>query len=243
LETRFDDKAQARFHAWDQLVARGAARPPLPVHGRIPAFVGARAAARRLIEVPPWSTARVLKVNPDTAHYWVRRLALARGIVLVVAAPALTGAFRVLDPARASCTGDPVALECARAARDPDSVCWAERVALAELPPIDAIVVGTVAVSRSGWRAGKGAGYADLEYALLREFGHPALPVATTVHVTQLVDALPMAQHDVPLDLICTPHETIFTNSNAPRPERLDWSALDAATARRMTLLGAVRCA
>ena len=46
---------------------------------------------------------------------------------------------------------------------------FSEAVALADLPAIDAIVCGSVAVTRDGGRCGKGEGYSDVEYALLRE--------------------------------------------------------------------------
>ena len=57
---------------------------------------------------------------------------------------------------------------------------WSEEVALADMPGLDAIVCGSVAVTRDGRRCGKGEGCSDLEFAILRELGHPPVPVATT---------------------------------------------------------------
>ena len=34
-------------------------------------------------------------------------------------------------------------------------------------------------------------GYSDLEFAILRELGHPLVPVATTVHDLQVVHSAP----------------------------------------------------
>ena len=48
---------------------------------------------------------------------------------------------------------------------------WSEEVALAEMPELDAIVCGSVAVTRDGRRCGEGEGYSDLEFAILRELG------------------------------------------------------------------------
>jgi hypothetical protein len=53
---------------------------------------------------------------------------------------------------------------------------------------LDAIVCGSVAVTRDGRRCGKGEGYSDLEFAIRRELGHPAVPVATTVHDLQIYE-------------------------------------------------------
>jgi hypothetical protein len=39
---------------------------------------------------------------------------------------------------------------------------------------LDAIICGSVAVTRDGRRCGKGEGYSDLEFAILRELGHPS---------------------------------------------------------------------
>ena len=41
------------------------------------------------------------------------------------------------------------------------------------IPHLDMLVLGSVAVSESGLRIGKGEGYADLEYAILRAKGIP----------------------------------------------------------------------
>ena len=86
---------------------------------------------------------------------------------------------------------------------------WGEALRLDQLPRIDAIVMGCVAVTRDGRRLGKGHGYADLEYAILRELGHPAVPVATTVHALQILEDFPTEAHDVPVSIVATPTELI----------------------------------
>jgi 5-formyltetrahydrofolate cyclo-ligase len=47
-------------------------------------------------------------------------------------------------------------------------------VALSEMRPVDPVVVGSVAVNHQGVRLGKGAGYSDVEVALLTEGGFSA---------------------------------------------------------------------
>ncbi|WP_073945715.1 5-formyltetrahydrofolate cyclo-ligase [Streptomyces kebangsaanensis] len=63
-----------------------------------------------------------------------------------------------------------------------------------------------------GARIGKGAGYSDLEFALLMEAGlmrRDTLVVAT-VHTLQVIgDPIPVTDHDVKVDLIITPEEVI----------------------------------
>lgn len=74
---------------------------------------------------------------------------------------------------------------------------------------VGAIVVGSVAVSRNGARIGKGEGFAELEYGILRWMGaiDDSTPVITTVRDEQVVEieAGKMLEHDVPVDIIVTP--------------------------------------
>lgn len=55
---------------------------------------------------------------------------------------------------------------------------------------IDLLVVGSVAVSKEGYRIGKGKGYADLEFALLKEMNaiNDDTLIVTTVHDSQVID-------------------------------------------------------
>jgi 5-formyltetrahydrofolate cyclo-ligase len=85
-------------------------------------------------------------------------------------------------------------------------------VGVNEMRPIDLIVCGSVAVNRQGVRLGKGAGYSDIEVALLQEAGliSPQTTIVTTVHLLQVVDhTLPETEHDFSVDLIVTPDEVI----------------------------------
>ena len=227
----FDNKADARGWVWDRLQAEGLARFPFPPHGRIPNYVGVDLAAKRLLDEPPWKEARDIKVNPDSPQRAVRLLALEMGIRVYVPTPRLTGGFHLLDP-EAIAPGDyQAAATLSRMAE------YSRPVALAEMPQMDAIVTGCAAVTRAGKRCGKGEGYSDIEFALLRELGHAPVPVATTVHDAQLVADFPIEANDLPLSLICTPTQTIRIGSPLPAPDGIDWSRLDEADLERMPLL------
>jgi 5-formyltetrahydrofolate cyclo-ligase len=138
-------------------------------------------AAARLLDIEPWKSATAIKVNPDSPQRPLRAEALHRGITVFVPTPRLRGGFKKLDPRRIP----PDKIEEAASLSHGDR--WSEEVALADLPGVDAIVCGSVAVTRDGRRCGKGEGYSDLEFAILRELGHPPVPVATTVHDLQVV--------------------------------------------------------
>jgi 5-formyltetrahydrofolate cyclo-ligase len=227
----FADKDEAREAVWDRLQAERLARFPFPPHGRIPNFVGARDAAERLFEVEPWRSARRIKVNPDAPQGPVREAALRRGITVFVPTPRLRGGFKKLDPARIPDDQIRAAASLSKGAG------LAEEVTLEALPAMDAIVCGSVAVTRDGRRCGKGEGYSDLEYAILRELGHPPAPVATTVHPVQILYRLPRDPTDLPLSLIVTPHEVIRVGAPPPAPAGIDWARLSEEDLDAMPVL------
>ncbi|MFQ5702280.1 MAG: 5-formyltetrahydrofolate cyclo-ligase, partial [Acidobacteriota bacterium] len=147
---RFSGKQEARQAVWDSLVEQGQARFPFPPHHRIPNFAGAREAADQLLGLPEFQAARCIKVNPDAPQRPVRLGALRRGIVVYVPAPRLRGGFKRFDPARIPDDQLAAAASLSRGGR------WAEKVPLADLPEMDLIVTGSVAVTRDGRRCGKG---------------------------------------------------------------------------------------
>ncbi len=232
MNQKFQTKADARQRVWDALDDQGFARAPFPAHGRIPNFEGADLAALKIFEAAPWREACAIKVNPDSPQMHVRHHALTLGIRVYVPTPRLRGGFHLLDPERI-----PPARYREAATRS-SMQAWSRPVALDELPQLDAIVTGCVAVTPGGKRAGKGAGYSDIEYAILRELGHKPVPVATTVHEVQIVEEFPIDTNDLPLSLICTPMRTLRVASPLPAPVGIDWSRLTPEDIQVMPLLG-----
>ena len=212
MATQASTKTAVRRAVWDRLQREGLARFPFPPHGRIPNFQGARDAALRLFEIEPWASAKRLKINPDAPQRYVREEALRRGITLYVPTPRLRAGFRRLDPAKIPLAKVAEAASLSRGRK------WAQPVPLQALPHMDAIVCGSVAVTRSGRRCGKGEGYSDLEFGMLRELGHPAVPVATTVHDVQIVGTLPWDPTDLPLSVIVTPTRVLRVKRPPPAP-------------------------
>ena len=209
-----DRKQTIRDRIWTLLEDRHAAAFP-GARGRIPNFIGASAAADRLAATDEWRSARVIKCNPDAPQRYVRLRALREGKVVYMAVPRLRQArcFWELDPRR---------LRDLRAAASIGGAAKAGRaVDPRKLPHIDLVVAGSVAVSRTGARVGKGGGYSDLEYALCRAMGciDDRTHVATTVHPLQLVPgALPETEHDFRVDLIVTPERILRPRRSRPQP-------------------------
>jgi len=203
LENRDREKEEVRERVWSRLEESGEALFP-GARGRIPNFRGAAAAADRLAATPEWRRARVVKCNPDAPQRPVRLRALREGKVVFMAVPRLAErkCFWKLDPKRLDGSALPAAATIRGAAR------LATPVGPRELPHVDLIVAGSVAVNRKGVRVGKGGGYSDLEFAIGREVGaiDETTVVATTVHRLQLLDrALPATAHDFFVEVIATP--------------------------------------
>ncbi|MFI5265830.1 MAG: 5-formyltetrahydrofolate cyclo-ligase [Chloroflexota bacterium] len=207
---------------WTLLEERRLARFPRPIRGRIPNFAGSEEAARRLAALPEFEAARVVKVNPDAPQRMVRYAALRAGKTLPTPTPRLREGFLCLLPDSIPAGKLLEAASIAGAAK------YGRAIALADIPSIDLLVVGSVAVTEAGSRAGKGEGYGELEYAMLRMFGKVAesTPIVTSVHEAQLVDDLPFEPFDVPLDVIVTPERVIRTNTRQPKPKRIYWELL-----------------
>ena len=228
-------KKAARQAIWDRLKNEKLAAFPFPPHGRIPNFKGAKDAALRLFDEPEWADAKRIKVNPDSPQKYVRAEALRRGITVYVPTPRLKGGFMKLDPAD-------IPLDAVNdASQMSKSEKWAAPVALENLPQLDAIVTGCVAVTDGGRRAGKGEGYSDIEFAILRELGHVAVPVATTVNDIQVVGGFPIETNDLPLTVIATPTRTIRVKNPPPAPAAIEWNRLTDQDLEDMPVLKELR--
>jgi len=219
------EKQELREHIWDGLEERGAARFPYPPHGRIPNFAGAKAAAERLSENEAWQEAATIKSNPDAPQLPVRRAALRQGKTVYMAVPRLRNeqCFLRLDPA--------VIDDIDHATTVGGSAEVGVPVAPREMDPIDLIVSGSVAVNHEGSRVGKGEGYSDLEFALLRECGvvDDSTTTVSTLHETQFVESvIPTHPHDVPIDWVFTPDQAIHTEAAAEKPTGIEWDVLSA---------------
>ncbi len=192
------------MRVWRLMEEKGIAKFPRPVFHRIPNFVGAEKAAENLRELPEYKKAKVIFSNPDSPQKPVREAALRDGKIVVMATPKLRKGFLLLDPnvipqgniSRASTIRG--AFKHGRFI-DPSEV------------KVDLFVAGSVAVSPDGGRLGKGTGYSDQEYAILKNSGRltSETPVVTTVHDVQMVEKVPWEEWDVSVDVIVTPTRVI----------------------------------
>lgn len=228
-------KDKVRKEIWAAMDREGVSRFP-GAEGRIPNFAGAKLAAERLAGHRLWKRARTIKVNPDSPQTHVRRIALEEGKTLVMAVPRLRDPhpFRLLDPKKLN------KKQIREAATIKGALRHGRVVAEEEIPDIDFLLCGSVAVNLNGARVGKGGGYSDLEFALLVEAGRidEHTTVGTTVHPLQILRAnLPMLAHDLPIDLIATPRTMIDLEGAYDRPRGILWDHLQPPQIREIPIL------
>ena len=217
-------KDEVRRDVWRSMDRDGVSRFP-GAEGRIPNFAGAKAAAERLARNSGWQSAEVIKANPDSPQTHARRLALTQGKLLVMAVPRLRDQhpFRLLDPKRLSED------EIREAATIKGALKHGKVIDLEEVPELDLVLTGSVAVNLKGARLGKGGGFSDLEYGLMVEMGKidRRTLVATTVHPIQILrENLLMTAHDIPVGLVATPRAVIEVDGAHRRPPGILWDHL-----------------
>ncbi|CAH9078523.1 unnamed protein product [Cuscuta europaea] len=244
-ETRNESDPKAwkwaiRKRIWDLMEALNVAQFPRPVHHRIPNFVGASVAAKKVSELDVFKAANCVKVNPDTPQKQVRFLTLNGRKILLTPQPRLrTGFFSLLEPSQALLSPDTLKEACTSAG----VAKYGKPIGLDEKIRVDIIVIGSVAVDpTTGARLGKGEGFAELEYGMLRYMGaiDDSTPIVTSVHDKQLVGDIPVEKlliHDVPVDIICTPTQVIFTNTTIPKPQGIYWEELSPEKLSQILIL------
>jgi 5-formyltetrahydrofolate cyclo-ligase len=217
-------KDTIRRSVWTAMDRDGISRFP-GAQGRIPNFADARGGAERLAQHPAWKRAKAIKANPDAPQTHSRRLALEQGKTLIMAVPRLRDhhPFRLLDPSKLA------KKDLREAATIKGALKHGKVIDLEQVPKLDLILTGSVAVNLEGERVGKGGGFSDLEYALLAEARKVSdrTVVATTVHPVQILnEPLPTTAHDITVDLVVTPRAAIEIERSGQRPRGVLWDHL-----------------
>lgn len=216
-----DLKAAIRNEIWGRMEVQGLSPAP---HGTIPTFPGQNKAAERLRGLEVYRQARTIMVPPDQAQLQVRINALLDGKQLIVATPGLRDGFYLLVKKTIKVK------DWRSAARSTGVQRFGRRLGTArhEIGTVDCIVTGAVAVGLQGERIGKGSGYFDLEYMILREIGSvdEATPICALVDDCQVLEQVPMEAKDVAVDFIITPTTVITVERTLMRPAKITWDEL-----------------
>ncbi|XP_071099465.1 methenyltetrahydrofolate synthase domain-containing protein-like isoform X1 [Haliotis cracherodii] len=234
-------KWSIRKQVWDFIEDHNLANFPRPVHHRIPNFKGAVNAAEKVKDLEEFQVAKVVKVNPDKPQQDARFFTLESEKTLLVPTPRLReGLFNKITPP-ADCNKE-ILRTCSTSQGVRE---YSTPIGLDDAVKIDLVIIGSVGVSREGYRIGKGEGFADLEFAMMKTMGavNENTVVVTTVHDHQVI-SIPerlVEEHDLTVDYIVTPTEIIKTNCTKPKPTGIIWSKLDRDKLNRVPVLKLLR--
>jgi len=231
-----------RFKVWNLLENKDLVRFPRPCKGRIPNFVDCMTAAEKLTELDIFKNAKTIKVNIDKPQEPVRFAVLEEGKTLLVPIPRLANGLVMKVCLPPDVTRNMVRKACKRHGVNE----FGKSVDLDEEIHVDMIVLGSVAVSKEGYRIGKGEGFSDLEYAVLASTGavDESTIVVTTVHDEQIFDTLPQdlfQPFDVPVDYIVTPTKVIKVEPRPNKPKGIMWNMLSDRRLQLIPLLKKLR--
>ncbi len=232
----FNLKARIREEVWEEMRAEGLSPAP---QGSIPTFPGQNKAAERLRRMEVYKRAKTIMVPPDQAQLQVRVNAVLDSKRLIIATPGLRDGFYLFEKGRVGMK------DLVRAVRSSGVQRFGKRLATShkEIREVDLLVTGAVAVGLQGGRIGKGSGYFDLEYMILREIGSikDRTPIIALVDDLQVREGVPMEHKDVPVDFIVTPTRIITIETTLQRPSGLLWDLLDERSTMRMRPLRELR--
>jgi 5-formyltetrahydrofolate cyclo-ligase len=223
------DRETVRVAVWDRLrnVARPDSRFHLDFSMFIPDYPGSERIPAALRELPFTAGGGPVFVTPDNNLETLRAELLRVGRPLLVTTYGILRGFVFFRPG-----GVPE-----------DSIDFAASLdgmerfgtpldleGLRGLGRLDFLVTGASAVSRDGIRFGKGHGYFDVEWALLRDLGavDEDTPVVACVDDTQYVEEdLPARDTDTLVDWIVTPTRSVRVARTRPKPAGVRWDVLD----------------
>lgn len=179
-----ESKQSYRRKVWEYLDKNNLVVFPRPAFGRIPNFKGSVEAAAKLLDLDEFKTAKTIEVNPDKPQEAARVLTLEQGKELYVPVPRLKNGLLKHITVQENANQKQIREAVSRRGLEFDG----RIINIDDDLKLDLLVLGSVAVSKDGYRIGKGKGYADLEFAVLLEMMAVTQEtvVVTIVHDSQV---------------------------------------------------------
>ena len=214
-----EEKEIIRKSIYDKLFNEGQSLRPNGDYGKIPDFKGSDIAAELLATTNEWKNSKTIFCSPDSAQIPVRFLALKENKNLIMASPNLEYGYLFLEgnklngKEKEASTKDGAFDHCSKFfdfGGKTSSILMGSEANSFDMA-IDMVVEGSVGVDRFGNRIGKGKGFADREIEDLfkKNLIDEDTPLVTTIHPFQLVENIPMEDHDKKLNMIVTTREII----------------------------------
>lgn len=197
-----------------------------------------------LVKIPRVKSGVFLHVVPgaDTSEQDLKYMATRRGLEEFGKAVDLDSDIKVASQTRAFSNAFPSHRIVQFSDCDEANNLWLLKNVSYFFSKVDLVVLGSICVSRTGCRIGKGEGFEDLEFAVLMKMGaiNSETPVVTTVHDCQILDSLPeniFEKHDVPVDIIVTPTQTLAIGERLKKPDGIYWEMLTQRRVKSMEIL------
>ncbi|MEM3927447.1 MAG: 5-formyltetrahydrofolate cyclo-ligase [Archaeoglobaceae archaeon] len=196
----FKNKEEVREFVWKKIAPFCSF--PLP-YGRIPNFRTAKKACEKIRELEEYQRAECVFSAPDSVLLRLREIVLEDGKTLLAVLPRMTGFVVLKEKVKPTI----------------EALKHAKRADLAKLKgKVGVFAQGCVAVDLNGNRIGKGSGFGDREYEILKKSGVLAenaifVVVAHEIQVFSDLSYL-MQEHDAKADVILTPEKIIRVRSD-----------------------------
>ncbi|MDI9610410.1 MAG: 5-formyltetrahydrofolate cyclo-ligase [Archaeoglobaceae archaeon] len=194
---RFENKEEVREYVWKKI--EPFCEFPSP-YGRIPNFRDAKKVCEKIRELEEYRNSECVFSAPDSVLLRLRELVLEDGKILLAVLPRMRGFVVLKEKVRPT-------ISHLRLAKTADLKELREKVGI--------FAQGCVAVDLHGNRIGKGSGFGDREFEILKKEGVLAKKALFVViaHDLQVFNDLSflMEEHDAKADVILTPTRIIRT--------------------------------
>ncbi|XP_061401335.1 uncharacterized protein LOC133337087 [Musca vetustissima] len=235
-------KRSLRLQTWKKFKEANLGLQRGGIFNRMPAFVDSDKAVTLLTETEEFKKAKEVKIQIDRALNGAKLQTLNAGKNLYLPSTRKSKALflKVEVPAEADDEKKNEILN----VRNVEE--YRTEIGLDNKVVLDMVIIGSVVVSRDGYRLGRGNGFIDLDIGLLIEAGAitPNTLIVTLVHDAQVVDNLPtnlFQKHDAPVDLIVTPTEVIRVAKRPPRPTGLFWELISERRLKAVPVLESLK--
>lgn len=237
-----DTKRSLRVQTWKKIQQNKCGIGFNAIFNRIPGFVDSDKAGSLLAETEEFKKAEHVKVNIDRALHAIKLQTLVTGKTLYLPATRDSAALFLKVDVPADATEE----QKKEILHVQDVQQHRTEVGLGTKVKFDLVVIGSVLVSREGYRIGRGNGFADLDIGVLIELGciTPETVIVTMVHDLQVVDSLPkhlFQKYDTPVDIIVTPTEVIRVEKALPRPTGIFWEILSERRLQIVPVLKSIK--
>ncbi len=232
-----------RERVWEQLslVARPDSRYHLNFAEFIPDFEGSDQALTHLLDLDLYRESKRILITPDNCLEGIRSQSIRDSKQAIVPTYGIRRGMILLERGMVPQGQENYASSLDGMER------FGERLTLADiqkLGEIDFLITGASVISINGVRYGKGHGFFDIEWAMMREIGMVGeeTPVVAFVHDCQVTEnELQVEPFDTLCDIIITPSRLIRVSETQQKPKGIYWERLDPRLFESISLLPELR--